>query len=91
MAYKTSTGGTSYQERSSNSRRLFGRGRGNIYGRGWGHEFNPTTPNVRGKCESWGSNVYYIWDARQADKYTKITDEILNYIQGNSNECNYVK
>ena len=89
MADKTPGFWTSYQGRGGNSGRGFGRGRGNSYVRGRG--FNPTKLKVRGKCEALGSDVYYIWDARQADKYTKTTEAILNYIQGNFNEGKNVK
>ena len=78
MADKTSTGQTIYQGRVSNSRKGFGRGRGNSYGRGQGCGFNTTKPKVRGKCEALGSNIYLIGYAQKSDKYTKTTEVILN-------------
>ena len=40
-------------------------------------------PKRKGDCETLGENVYFIGDARQADNYTKVTENILNYIQSN--------
>ena len=91
MAYKTSTGRTNYQGSGSNYGRGFGRGRGNYYNRGRGCGFNPDTPKVRGKCEALGSDVYSIGNAGKAEKYTKTTEAIMNYIQGNFNGGNNVK
>ena len=91
MADKISTVRTSYQGRGSNYGRGFGRGCDNLYGKGRGRGFNPTKPRVRGKCEALGSGVYLIGYAQQADKYTKTTLAILNYIQGNFDEGNNVK
>ena len=91
MADKISTGQTSYQVNGGNSRGGFDRDCGNLYGRGRGIGFNPEKTKLWWKCESSGSDVYYIRDSRQAYKYTKTTEGILNYIQGNYNKDNYVK
>ena len=80
-----------YQGWVSNSRIGSGRGRGNLYGRGRGCGFNPTKPKVQGKFEALVSYVYLIGYARQSDNYTKTTEAIINYIQGNFNEGNDVK
>ena len=86
MEDKTSTGWNIYQESCSNFGRGLDRGHGKLYGRGQGRGFNPTKPKVWGKCEALGSDVYSIRDARQAEKYTKMTEATLNYIQVNFNK-----
>ena len=91
MPDKTSTGLTIYQGSGINSVKIFVRGLVHLYGIGQGQRFNPTKPKFRGKCEALGSDVYLIVDAQQADKYTKIMESILNYIQCNFNKGNYVK
>ena len=85
MVDKTSTGQTRDQGRRSNSGRGFGRGCGNLYSRGQGFGFNPTKLKVWGKCKPLGSDLDSIVDSRQSYKYTKITEAIINYIQGNIN------
>ena len=40
--------------------------------------------------EALGSDIYSIRDVRQADKYTRTTEDILNYIKDNLNEGNDV-
>ena len=40
-------------------------------------------PKRKGDCEALGENVFFIGDARQADNYMKVTENILNYIQSN--------
>ena len=91
MAYKTPTGRTIYQWCGSNSGRGFGWVHKNLYRKGWGRGFNPTKLKVRGKYESLGSNVYQIGDSRQAEKYTKMMEVILNYTKGNFKKRNDVK
>ena len=91
MEDTTSRGRTCYQRRGSNTRRGFGRSCSNSYNRGQGCGFNSTKPQVRGKCEALGSDIYSIGDPRQDYKYTKMTEAILNHIQGSSNKENYVK
>ena len=91
MAYKTSSGQTRYQGCGINTKRGFGRGFGNTYSRGQVHGFNMAKPKVKWKFEALGSDVYLIGYAQQAERYTKTTEAILNYIQGNSNEGNNVK
>ena len=49
------------------------------------------TTSLKGECEALGDNMYSIGDTRQADKYTKTTEVILNYIQANYTEGNDVK
>ena len=71
MADKTSTVQTNYQGLGSNPGIWFSRDHSNIYSRGQGRGFNPTKPNVGEKCEALGSDVYFIRDARQSDKYKK--------------------
>ena len=77
-----------YQGCGGNSGRLFGIGHSNTYGRGQGHGFNPTKPNVRGECDALGIHLYSFRDARQAYMYTNMMESILNYIQGNFNKVN---
>ena len=83
MSDKTSTIRTIYQGRGINFGRVFGRGRGYSYFRGRGHGFNLTKPNVQGNFEALGSDIYMIRDALQSDRYMKMAEAILNYIQGN--------
>ena len=45
------------------------------------NKFNNNKIKRKGECEDLGDNVYYIGDARQADNYTKVTKNILKYIQ----------
>ena len=88
MADKISTVPSSYQGRGGNSKIWFGRDRDKIHGRDQVHYhgFNLIKPKVWGKCKSLWSNVYLIGDAQQADKYTKTTKGILNYIKGSFNK-----
>ena len=44
-------------------------------------KFNNNKIKQKGECKDLGDNVYYIGDVRQADNYTKVTKNILNYIQ----------
>ena len=66
MTDKTSGDRTNYQERGSNTRRVFGSGHGNSYSRGQGRGFNSKKPKDRGKYEALGSGVYSIGYAKQA-------------------------
>ena len=91
MTNIASGGPTSYQERVSNTGRIFFRSSGNSYGRVRCRGFNLTKPKVRRKCEALGSNIYLIGDTQQVDKYNKTTEEILNHIQVIFNKGNYVK
>ena len=75
MTNITSGGPTSYQERVSNTGRIFFRSSGNSYGRFRGRGFNLKKPKVRGKCESLGSNMYLISDALN---YSNWASDILN-------------
>ena len=88
---KTSTGRTRYQGCGITAEREFNGGPVNLYRRGQGRGFNPTKPKVQGKFEALVIYVYLIGYARQSDNYTKTTEAIINYIQGNFNEGNDVK
>ena len=81
MADTTSGSLTSYQGHHSNTRRGFIRSCGKPYGRGQGRGcvFNSIKPKVQGKCEALGSDIYFIGDPRQEEKYTKMTEVILNH------------
>ena len=74
MENKTSLFRTSYQECGSNAGRVFGRDSSNTYDRGQGQIFYLTKPKAQGNCESLVSNMHSIEDARQAGKYTKMTE-----------------
>ena len=49
------------------------------------------TSNLKGACEDLKDNVYTIGDAKQADRYTKTTESIVNYIQRTYDEGQDVK
>ena len=63
-------------------------GRFNQNGRGGGRggynrstNYNKSYNNLKGACEELKDNVYTLGDAKQADRYTKTTEAIVNYIQ----------
>ena len=74
-------------------------GRFNRNGRGGGHGFNRNTNynnnrnflNLKGACEELKDCVYTVGDARQADRYSKTTERIVNYIQTNYEQGQDVK
>ena len=59
--------------------RCGGRGRGN---RNYTNNYNQKRYNsFKGACEELQDSVYTVGDNRQADRYTKTTENIVNYIQ----------
>ena len=73
--------------RNNQSNRTGGRGRGN-------RNYNSSqrnSSNLKGVCEELKDNVYTVGDARQADRYTKTTEQIVNYIQRTYDEGQDVK
>ena len=91
MKDKTSTRWWRNQGQGSNPGRGFGRGWGNLYGRGRVHGFNTTKPKVWEKWKALRSDVYFTRYEQQEDKYTKKVEAIPNYTKGNLNEGNDIK
>ena len=81
----------SYQRSGISTGRGFGRGHGNLCGRGRGCVFNSKKPKVRGNFEALVSGIYLIGDAQQSYKCNKTTEAILNYIPGHLSEGNDIK
>ena len=83
--------------RDGSTGRQQGRGRG--HGRYSGRNNNRTSrfqsaakkQGPKGECDELKDNIYSIGDVRQADKYTKTTEAILNYILKNYNNGSDVK
>ena len=75
--------------RGGRGSRYQGRGRGGRGGTRTNRSNNgnkSSTSNLGGACEELRDNVYSLGDARQADRYTKTTEEIINFIQRTFNE-----
>lgn len=72
-----------------------GRGRSGQYnrqgGRGRGGNRNHNNNYLKGACEELKDNVYTVGDAKQADRYSKTTESIVNYIQRNYDDGQEVK
>ena len=86
MAERQAQGGRGFG-RTNQGNRQGGRGRGN-------RNFNYTprnASNLKGACEELKDNVYTVGDAKQADRYNKTTESIVNYIQRTYDEGQDVK
>ena len=75
MSGRISQGGRGYGRGQSGR----GRGRGSRpYNSTFGQKYYG---NLKGACEELKDNVYTVGDAKQADRFTKTTENIVNYIQ----------
>ena len=79
MSGRMSKGGRGYDRGFGRGQSGRGRGRGsrpysNIFGQ-------RNYSNLKGACEELKEHVYTIGDAKQGDRFTKTTEQIVDYIQ----------
>jgi len=80
MSGRQNQGGRGYGRPNQTSRNG-GRGRGNNRNYNNNNYSQRNNSNLKGACEELKEHVYTVGEARQADRYTKTTEQIVNYIQ----------